>query len=137
MQEYIRVKLDRSDRLSNGDEIAYVWDVDEDFSKYIKCKIKYTDGSYGVSGLAEVETFDAFADLEVTFSGVGPDGKAELEYKGKELDSFDFGCDKEDGLSNGDTVTVSISDAKSWKSSGNTGKKIQGGRLEQLYYVNV
>lgn len=112
MQEYIRVKLDRSDRLSNGDEIAYVWDVDEDFSKYIKCKIKYTDGSYGVSGLAEVETFDAFADLEVTFSGVGPDGKAELEYKGKELDSFDFGCDKKDGLSNGDTVTVSISNAK-------------------------
>ncbi len=112
MQDYIRVKLDQSDGLSNGDEITYIWDVDEDFFKDIKCKIKYKDGAYSVSGLAEVETFDAFADLEVTFSGVGPDGNIELEYKGMELSESDFNCDKESGLSNGDIVTVSIDDSQ-------------------------
>lgn len=110
MREYIKVELDHSDHLSNGDEIAYTWEVDEDFSKYLKCKLKYKDGTHDVSDLEEVETFDAFADLEVTFSGVGPNGNVELEYKGTQLDGYDFSCDKDSGLSNGDTVTVSISD---------------------------
>lgn len=110
MQEYVRVELDQSDHLSNGDKIAYTWKVDEDFSKYLKCKLKYKDGTHGVSDLEEVGTFDAFADLEVTFSGVSPNGSADLEYKGSQLDEYDFSCDKDSGLSNGDTVTVLISD---------------------------
>lgn len=122
LRDYVKVTLDRPDGLSNGDKITYMWNVDEGFSKYVDCKIKYKDGAYEVSGLTEVGTFDAFADLEVTFTGVGPDGRAELGYNGNELDVHDFICDKDSGLSNGDTVKVSIDTGRMEDYARNLGK---------------
>lgn len=101
--------LDNSIGLKNDDEITYTWNIDEDeLSKYIKCKVKYKDKTLTVSGLEEVETFDAFESLDVTFNGVGPAGYVTYEYNGEIFDTYDFYADKESGLSNGDVVTISI-----------------------------
>lgn len=101
--------LDNSTGLKNDDEITYTWDIDEDeLSKYIKCKVKYKDKTLTVSGLEEVETFDAFESLDVTFNGAGPAGYVTYEYNGEIFDTYDFYADKESGLSNGDVVTISI-----------------------------
>lgn len=108
LQYYVDIKLDRSDGLSNGDKITYTWQVNEEYADYVNCKMKCEDGTYDVSGLTETGSFDAFADLEVVFSGIAPDGTADINYYGTELSSSDFTCDKSSGLSNGDTVKVSI-----------------------------
>lgn len=122
IKECVSAKLDKSSDLSNGDVIAYTWNIDDELSKYVKCKIKYKDGDFTVSGLTEVGIFDAFADLTVEFSGVAPNGRANLNYVGSEMSYYDFVCDKTSGLSNGDTVTVSIDDSKVKYYAENLGK---------------
>lgn len=112
MQDYISVSLDDTAyNASNGDQIAYTWNVDDELTSYVNCKVKYEDGTYEVQGLSEIGTFDAFQDVEVTFSGTAPNGVASLEYTGDELDYYAFSCDRTDGLSNGDVVTVTINES--------------------------
>lgn len=108
LHDGVNLKIEKTSGLSNGDIITYSWDMSEGLSDYIKCKIKCEDGSYNVSNLMEVENFDAFSDLEVSFEGIAPKGRANIIYEGIELDRSNFICDKIDGLSNGDVVTVSI-----------------------------
>ncbi|MCR5272893.1 MAG: zinc ribbon domain-containing protein [Lachnospiraceae bacterium] len=108
--EFISISLDSSDALSNGDTVNYTWNVDENLSEYLTCKVKYTDGSYTVSDLSEVGTYDVFEDVEIEFSGVAPKGELNFTYNGSELRASDFSIDKTYGLSNGDVVTVTISD---------------------------
>ena len=57
---------------------------------------------YTVSGLTEGGTLDLFEDLNVTVSGTAPNG--EIRVSGKY--DVDYECSKSDGLSNGDTVTI-------------------------------
>lgn len=124
IQDYISVQLENDNKLSNGDVVAYTWDVDEDLSDYINCKFKYKDIEYKISDLPEAQTFDAFDGVMVTFSGTEPKGIADLKYTGleQELDSYDFDISQSSGLSNGDVVKVSIREAaverclqKSWE----------------------
>lgn len=111
IQECVSLELDGNSNLSNGDTITYTWNVDDDLSKAINCKVKYKDGEYNVSGLSEVSSFDAFADLSVEFSGTAPSGSVEINYNGNGLSSSDFKCDKTRGLRNGDTIEVTLSNA--------------------------
>ena len=108
----VSVKLEENYNLSNGTPIAYKWDVDEDLSKYVKCKVKYKDDSYMVSGLTEVGSFDAFADLEAEFMGIAPNGYANFNYTGSEISYYDFNYDTTSGLSNGDTIKVTIDESR-------------------------
>lgn len=109
LEASVSVKLDQDRNLSNGDTINYSWSVVDDISKVIKCKLKYKDGTYTVSELEKLDTFDAFADVEVTFSGISPNGQAAITYNGSDLSSYDFRCDKTSGLKNDDKITVSLS----------------------------
>lgn len=109
LEASVSVQLDQDRNLSNGDTINYSWSVVDDISKVIKCKLKYKDGTYTVSELEKLDTFDAFADVEVTFSGISPNGQAAITYNGSDLNSYDFQCDKTSGLKNDDIITVSLS----------------------------
>ena len=77
IMEYTNANIEgKNEKLSNGDKVSYTWKVDKDaIAKLIKCKIKYSDGSKKVSGLKEMELFDPFKNLKVTFSGVEPNGE--------------------------------------------------------------
>lgn len=108
--ECVSVEYDNSKNLSNGDVVEYTWDIDESLSSSVKCKLKYKDGKFKVSDLTELGKFDAFADLEVSFSGVAPQGRASLDYIGEELNYYDFEFDEISGLSNGDSFVVKIDD---------------------------
>ena len=99
----------------------------------MKCKIKYKNDSYTVSGLTELETFDAFAGLEVEFSGISPNGNANINYTGSGLSTYDFYCDKVNGLSNGDTIVVSINEDRIEYYAENMGQVPE--KLEQEYTV--
>ena len=109
----ISAKLDKSDVLSNGDQVQYMWDISDNSTAYVNCKLKYSDDSFNVSGLDEIEKFNPFDDLEVEFSGTSPKGTVNFFYSGEELSLFDFKCDKQGTytLSNGDSVTFTINDS--------------------------
>lgn len=103
------VELDKSEKLSNGDKVKYTWRVNEDSLKYVNYKLKYKDGEFEVSKLYELSKFDPFKDIKVEFSGIAPEGKAELTYSGDDiLHDYNFEFDKHDNLKNGDTVTVNL-----------------------------
>lgn len=110
--EYTNANIEgKNEKLSNGDKVSYTWKVDKDaIAKLIKCKIKYSDGSKKVSGLKEMELFDPFKNLKVTFSGVEPNGEADIEYNGDMLSEYDFTCDKTSGLKNGDKIKISLTE---------------------------
>ena len=111
VEECVSIKLDTNNKLSNGDEIAYTWNIDEQLTDYVKCKVKFKDGSFKVSGLTELAKFDAFADLTVSFDGIAPNGNVNFTYSGKELNSYDFSADKYNELSNGDIIKITIDDS--------------------------
>ena len=54
--------------------------------------------------------FDPFENVKLSFSGIAPNGKAEIEYSGGGdiLHEYNFKLDKFDKLKNNDTVTVSL-----------------------------
>ena len=112
IMEYTNANIEgKNEKLSNGDKVSYTWKVDKDaIAKLIKCKIKYSDGSKKVSGLKEMELFDPFKNLKVTFSGVEPNGESDIEYNGDMLSEYDFTCDKTSGLKNGDKIKISLTE---------------------------
>lgn len=112
IMEYTNANIEgKNEKLSNGDKVSYTWKVDKDaIAKLIKCKKKYSDGSKKVSGLKEMELFDPFKNLKVTFSGVEPNGEADIEYNGDMLSEYDFTCDKTSGLKNGDKIKISLTE---------------------------
>ena len=111
LRDNVYVNCDKYDHLSNGDKIAYTWDVSDSISDNVKVKLKYKNGKHKVSKLEKLDTFDAFADVAVTFEGYAPDGTVSFTYNGDELNSGDFSCDKTGGLSNGDVIKITWDDS--------------------------
>lgn len=112
VKDGVKVEIEKYEDLTNGDVITYKWNINKDILKCINCKFKYKDGDFKVSGLTEVGTFDAFADLTVEFTGIAPNGSANLNYTGKDMYFYDFQCDRTSDLSNGDVVEVTIDSSK-------------------------
>ncbi|MDE7253359.1 MAG: hypothetical protein K2O32_10520 [Acetatifactor sp.] len=109
-------------KLSNGDVVVYKWDLDEENAKEIAgVTLKASDISTKVKGLEQVATFDAFAVVELSFSGVAPNGQASLKNLAVDgnMTKLAFSMDKYNGLSNGDTITVTLN------SSNNTSYMIE------------
>lgn len=101
-------KLDKTSELSNGDEITFKWSgsgLDEIEEKY-KVKLELSDKSFTVEGLEEAQQFDPFNFVNVTFSGIAPEGKAVIECSSDIPVKLDFRADKSSGLNNGDTVKI-------------------------------
>lgn len=102
---------DKTKNLSNGDVVTYTWDDNSDEAEEaFGVKVKYTDITYTVSGLASVNTFDAFDGVDVEFSGISPDGRATVNSlpTTAEAQGLYYTLDENSGLSNGDTVTLTV-----------------------------
>ena len=102
---------DKTKNLSNGDVVTYTWDDNSDEAEEaFGVKVKYSDITYTVSGLASVNTFDAFDGVDVEFSGISPDGRATVNSlpTAAEAQGLYYTLDKNSGLSNGDTVTLTV-----------------------------
>ena len=102
---------DKTKNLSNGDVVTYTWDDNSDEAEEaFGVKVKYTDITYTVSGLASVNAFDAFDGVDVEFSGISPDGRATVNSlpTAAEAQGLYYTLDENSGLSNGDTVTLTV-----------------------------
>lgn len=107
LQDYIDVEEIANEKLSNGDSVKFVWNIDEEFEDCVKCKIKYEDGTYKVSCLKEIEKFDPFEGVEVSFNGIAPNGNAEIVTYPYE-NGLSYDLDKYSGISNGEIVTLNV-----------------------------
>lgn len=119
--------MSESDNLSNGDTIEVTWYAENSLGAYESiygAEISVEDMTVTVSGLDEIKTFDAFDGVELSFTGMAPDGTAKIESKGKDsaCQDLNYSVSPNEGLSNGDKVTVSISTSSfgSYSSSQNT-----------------
>lgn len=108
-------QLSQSSGVSNGDTVTFSWnlsDSDEEekevkkVAKMFGVKIKYSDIEYKVDNLKEVPSFDPFDGVEVSFSGMSPNGRALLANYPE--NGLWYSIDKSNGLKNGDEITVSV-----------------------------
>lgn len=109
--DFISVKLSESSRLTNGQEVTLVWNCDDlDFGEVFNYDIKYKEETFTVEGLEPVEMFDPFENLNVSFSGISPQGIVNLEMKDYSdvYQSAYFEASESYGLSNGDVITVTF-----------------------------
>ncbi|MCR4929192.1 MAG: hypothetical protein K5988_04265 [Lachnospiraceae bacterium] len=105
--------LSQGSGLSNGDVITYSWrsaysdEELEEFAGLFKVKLEYEDIEYTVSDLKEVPKFDPFDGVEISFSGLAPNGQALIANYPENGLYYVIDGDNQ-GLSNGDEITVTI-----------------------------
>ena len=108
LKSFVSTETDKTSDLSNDDVVIVNYSLSEDIEDYFNCSVDTTSYTYTVSDLEEVETFDAFSNVTMEFSGIDASGEATYNYTGKELSSNNFQLDKSYGLSNGDEITLTI-----------------------------
>ncbi len=107
-------KLDKTNKLTNGDKVVYEWDCnDDDALEYFNVKLKYKDKEFKVEGLEKADTVNPFESIEVIFSGISPQGSATVEKTGSDdiTRSIYFEVTPSNGLENGDVVKVKVNSA--------------------------
>ncbi|MCC8152668.1 MAG: hypothetical protein LIO96_14835 [Lachnospiraceae bacterium] len=109
---YISVDVDAGDGLSDGDIVTLDWNVNTSYlESALNAEFTYTEEEYTVNGLEEMESFDAFENITVEFSGMSPRATASIECSDPDLDSSYFDISPSGNLTIGDTVTVTISES--------------------------
>lgn len=99
----VTYRISKEKNLYNGDTVTVtpvIGSAAEDYA----FNLTGEDITVTVEGLEEVEEFDPFDNVTVSFEGISPNGKAVI--KSKNNDSISYEADKESGLSNGDKITV-------------------------------
>ncbi len=107
----IKFKFEKAEGLSNGDKVKVTWKVDEKyFKKQYGIRFKADDNEIKVKGLEETEVFDPFKGVEVVFTGVDGEGKAEINVTSddKIYKDLEYRADPFYDLKEGDTVTVEV-----------------------------
>lgn len=109
LSDVTAVEIDNDKDLSNGDLVILNWkNNDEKALEKYGVKLKYKDIEHTVEGLKVLEKFDPFNGVEILFSGIEPNGRAEIVEKSESriTSDFVFRVENMSGLSNGDKVTV-------------------------------
>lgn len=109
----VEINCDVPSNLKNGDKLDIKWKVKEEKAlENFKVVFEAEDGSYTVSNLDPVKTFNPFDYLNVSFSGTSPYGYVEYTYdypEGVEYGYY-FEYETPDGyyVKNGDKVTFTF-----------------------------
>lgn len=112
LSDCVDYSLNKADGLANGDTVTVSFTCDDTKAdKSYGCKLKYADADFTVDGLEEAEVFDPFQGMDLEVDGMS--GEAYGYLTGTPADpaayDFSFDLDKSESLSNGDTVTATIS----------------------------
>ena len=103
--------LDKTEDLSNGDTVSFLWDCDDLLAaEDYHCILQYSTIEHTVKGLAEAETFDPFAGVTVDFSGTSPNGNASIRFTSDEeiYHSLEYSLSKTEGLMNGEKIRILV-----------------------------
>lgn len=100
--------------LCNGDTVTWCWGIDfesedgKELASLLGVKIEASDIPYTVEGLEVVPLFDPFETFNITFEGIAPDAYVDYDWYNGET-GISYSVSPEDGLKNGDVVTVTAS----------------------------
>lgn len=111
MIKKLKYDISSTEGLSNGDKVTVKWNVDTSyFKKYYGLNIKSPDKVYKVSSLEEVETINPFDGIEIVFSGIEGEGRADYTVTSTDpiYDDLDFYIHDQIYLSTGDTIVVEL-----------------------------
>lgn len=99
---------DKTNELANGDTITFKWNIDTDsIEEEYNVKFNDSDLVVTVTGLDELPVYDPFEYIEMSFSGIAPNGSASIENVGSNpLGDVYYSMDKSYELSVGDVITV-------------------------------
>jgi len=106
--------IDPRENLSNGDMVTFSWNISDEDLAFVEaccnCRLKISDITQKVDGLEKVKTFDPFDGAGISFSGIAPDGQLNEIKPGSDAacQVLRYRTDKTRALSNGDTVTVTV-----------------------------
>lgn len=106
----VSYKLDKSERLSNGDKVKVKYDFDNDKAAKIGLKFKGEEKAFEVKGLKKVKEINPFDDLTVEFSGMAPNAEVDITSNSSEevMSEIRFEADKSSGIAKGDKITVTV-----------------------------
>ncbi len=107
----VSVSVSPSYELSNGEEVTVNWNVsEEEIDEMVRSRLNlaYGEENVAVSGLEELQTFDAFEGVTVEFSGTSPNAEAVLVVNNPVFEEEDYTIDRTSGLAKGDSVTVTV-----------------------------
>lgn len=103
----VSIDADNNGKLSNGDKVTVEYDVSDELEEVFDVKLKAQPKTVKVKDLEKVQTEDIFKAVTVKFTGA--DGSGELEITGGAVDySSLITADKQNSLSNGDKVTLTV-----------------------------
>ncbi|MBR1737512.1 MAG: hypothetical protein IJ736_10945 [Firmicutes bacterium] len=108
LESSIKVSASPSENLKNGDIVLIKLSYNKNIASDYGIKFDKTEFEVTVSDLAQAEPIDPFENLKVTFSGVSPYGKVDIDTSG--CDKFSksnirFISDSEK-VKNGDTIKI-------------------------------
>lgn len=110
IQACVKMELDKDSNLKNGDTINLKLYCDDELAeKYFGVKFIYSDIKYTVDNLENIDKFNPFDYIKVTFSGTSPNGKVNIEKDSsrKELSDISLIVDKTSHIKIGETVKIS------------------------------
>ncbi len=110
------ITFEDAENLKNGEDLNVTWNIDEDdlaeFEEEYKVKLVYSDFTIEVEDLEKLENFDPFEFISVKFEGYEPCVNAYVSNNGNSSTTgyyeFNYLLDKNNNLSNGDKVTVTV-----------------------------
>lgn len=108
----ISVTLDKTEEISNGDELHVIVNYNEELAKELKIKILNREFMYKIENLPESEVVDIFENIKVTFEGYSPMLIATLENNSENSfikENISFKLDKTKNIKLGEEVTVTAS----------------------------
>ena len=114
ISDFVYISLDKDSNISNDDVLKYNWSISDEISDYVICYLDYDDETYKVNGLPDAPQYDFFEGVELSYSKISPNGKAELLYSGTKLSIYDFTLDKSENIRNDEVLTVSLNEQDDW-----------------------
>lgn len=108
-------ELDQTSDLSNGDTVTFHWDYSEEDLALLETLLGYEfeveDIAESVSGLQEIDTFDPFDGVTVSFAGMAPDAYVDTITSGSDeaCAVLTYTASPKKNLRVGDTIMVTAS----------------------------
>jgi len=112
LQSAVKLKVSKTQNLSNGETVQITAVIDNNQLKPFDCKCTFKTISYKVSGLKTAKVLsndDIFQGISVKFSGTSPAGSASLTGQNPYFSMSSYAIDKKSGLKLGDIITVTCS----------------------------
>ena len=111
MMKKMQFEVEPAEGLSNGDKVTIKWKVDKKyFKKKYGLNVKCDDMKIKVEDLEEVDTFNPFDGIEITYSGIDGEGNAAFTVTSDDpiYSDLDFYIDPSYDLANGGKITVEL-----------------------------